>query len=221
MKRVLDFLKRLASNNNKEWFDANRAEWNEVRGFFYDFTQGLIDGIASFDPSVKGVEVKNCTYRINRDIRFSHDKTPYKTNIGAYVAPGGKKSGYAGYYFHVNTDGSGFFGTGIYMPEPKILRSVRDEIFDNGAQILKTIENSNGFVLYTDDKLKRTPRGFPTDSEFDELLKLKHMFIQKPMTRSFMLSDNLLAKTCREFKTTTPFLDIVNRAVKFGYEEGV
>lgn len=224
MDRVLNFLTRLKENNTKEWFDLHRSEWKEVRAVFNIFTEGLIDGISSFDLSVKGLSISDCTYRINRDTRFSHDKTPYKTYMGAYIAPRGKKSGYAGYYFHVEPEGGGFIGDsslspGLYMPEPVILRSIRDEIFDNGAELLKSIENSNGFFLNHDSKLKRTPKGFPTASEFDDLLKLKNFFIDKPMSNSFLLSENLLENTLREFETTTPFITILNRAVKFAYEE--
>lgn len=224
MDRVINFLKVLRENNNKEWFDLHRSEWKDVQGIFNIFIEGLIEGISSFDLSVKGLSVRDCTYRINRDTRFSHDKTPYKTHIGAYIAPNGKKSGYAGYYFHLEPGGDGFIGesllsSGLYMPEPVILRSIRDEIFDNGAELLKSIDNSNGFSLNHDSKLKRTPKGYLTASEFDDILKLKSFFVQKPMTNSFLLSENLLENTLREFETTTPFLAILNRAVKFGYEE--
>ena len=225
MERVINFLTLLRENNSKEWFDLHRSEWKEVRKEFNAFTEGLIEGISSFDLSVKGLSVSDCTYRINRDTRFSHNKTPYKTYIGAYIAPKGKKSGYAGYYFHVEPEGEGGFignsllSAGLYMPEPVILRSVRDEIVDNGAEVMKSIESSNGFSLNHDSKLKRTPKGFSTGSEFDDVLKLKDFIINKPITNSFLRSENLLEDTLREFETATPFLTILNRAVQFGYEE--
>lgn len=224
MKRVLDFLKLLRDNNSKEWFDEHRWEWKEVQQVFNTFTEELIEGIASFDPSVRGVNVRECTYRINRDTRFSRDKTPYKTHMGAYIAPKGKKSGYAGYYFHVEPEGNGFTGdsqlaAGLYMPEAVILRSVRDEIFDNGAQMEEAISMADGFTLNQDYKLKRTPKGFPLESEFDEMLKLKFFFMEKPIDNAFLLSDNLLERSLSHFETTMPFLSILNRAVQFGYEE--
>lgn len=101
MKEVIEFFRELHDHNTREWFDANRARWKRVQTQFHAFAEGLIDGIASFDPSVQGLRAKDCTYRIARDTRFSPDKSPYKTYIGAYVAPHGKKSGYAGYYFHI------------------------------------------------------------------------------------------------------------------------
>lgn len=134
MKEVIAFLRELHDNNNREWFDAHRAEWKRVKTRFAGFTEQLIDGISSFDPSVRGLRVQDCTYRIARDTRFSPDKRPYKEHIGAYIAPGGKKSGYAGYYFHVEPDtGEGstyghMLAVGLYCPEPVVLHSVRDEI---------------------------------------------------------------------------------------------
>lgn len=224
MEKVLKFLELLKENNNKEWFDLHRSEWKEIQIFVNAFAEKLIEGISSFDSSIKGLTARDCTYRINRDIRFSNDKAPYKTHIGIYIAPKGKKSGYAGYYFHIEPNGGDFVGSnllsaGLYAPEAVILRSVRDEIFDNGAKLLLSIENSTGFILNNDSKLKRTPKGFPSNSEFDELLKLKHFFLEQPVSTSFFLSDNLLKETINEFKKTTPFLDILNRAVQYGYEE--
>lgn len=225
MKIVLEFLESLKENNNKQWFDLHRSEWKEAQEVFNAFTEQLIEGISFFDPSVKGLAIRDCTYRINRDTRFSKDKTPYKTHIGAYISPGGKKSGYAGYYFHVEPEGGEFIGghslsAGLYMPEPVILRSIRDEIFDNGAEIVKSIENSNGFTLNREFRLKRTPKGFPADSEFDDMLKQKDLFIFKPISDKLLFSENLLERTLSDFESTLPFLTIVNRAVQFGYEEG-
>ena len=101
MKEVIDFFRRLHDNNDRAWFDAHRAEWAHVKGRFAAFTEQLIAGISEFDPTVRGLRVQDCTYRIARDTRFSPDKSPYKTYIGAYIAPKGKKSGFAGYYFHI------------------------------------------------------------------------------------------------------------------------
>ena len=213
MKNVLSFLKLLSENNNKVWFDAHRSQWKEVQKEFNVFT------------SVRGLTIRDCTYRINRDTRFSNDKTPYKTHMGAFIAPKGKKSGYAGYYFHLEPDGGGFVGNslmsaGVYCPEPIVLRSVRDEILDNGAELVRVIGNSNGFILnYDEPKLKRTPKGFPANTEFDEMLKLKNLIVSKPIESDFLQSNDLLERTIAEFKTTEPFLSILNRAIKFAYEE--
>ena len=106
MKRVIEFLQNLVANNNKVWFDAHKDEYLLAKKVFEDFTEQLIAKVEAFDPSVKGLKVKDCTYRIYRDVRFSKDKSPYKTHMGCYICRGGKKSGYSGYYFHVATEQS-------------------------------------------------------------------------------------------------------------------
>ena len=149
MKEVIDFFRRLHDDNTREWFDAHRAEWIRVKGRFADFTGQLIEGIASFDPEVRGLRPQDCTYRIARDTRFSPDKSPYKTYIGAYIAPKGKKSGFAGYYFHIEPCCDSLvccnlLSAGAVCIEPTVLRSIREEVLDNGAQIEAAIRKAKG-----------------------------------------------------------------------------
>ena len=215
MKEVIDFFRRLHDNNDREWFDAHRAEWTRVKGLFGAFTEGLIEGVSSFDPSVRGVRVQDCTYRIARDTRFSPDKSPYKTYIGAYIA---------GYYFHIEPCADSLvwcnmLSAGLYCPEPTVLRSVREEILDNGAAIAAAIGRARGFRLCRTNSLKRVPTGFPADSEWSDMLKLKDFYLEKPVTEEFLLADDLLERTLAEFRRTQPFVAILNRAVQYAYEE--
>lgn len=224
MKNVIDFLSELRKNNHKEWFEANKGWYKEALGEFNAFTETLIEGIASFDPLVAGLTLKDCTYRIYRDVRFSHDKTPYKTHMGAYVCPKGKKSGYAGYYFHLEPKGEGLLGgnlmtAGLYMPEPVVLRSLREEILDNGAELLAAAEEAKGFTLDQSNKLKRTPTGFPADSPYDEYLKLKDFYVVKPFDDKLLGSKDLLDKVVTGFRSTHRLTTQLNRAVQYAYEE--
>ena len=144
MEDIIRFLEQLRRHNNREWFEANKLWYRDVKARFDGLVARLIDAIAAFDPSVAGLAVKDCTYRIYRDTRFSPNKEPYKTHFGAYFCPRGKKSGYAGYYFHVEPQGDGLIGghllsAGLYMPEPNVLKSVRDEIFDNGERFAAAV----------------------------------------------------------------------------------
>ena len=178
MEEVLDFLRRLSDNNDREWFDAHRAEWTHVKGLWADFTAELIEGVASFDPSVRGLRPQDCTYRIARDTRFSADKRPYKSWLGTFIAPHGKKSGYAGYYFHVEPVGDGLLGNhllaaGAVCIEPAVLRSIREEVLDHGDELTESIRRARGFRLDTTNRLKRVPTGFPAESEHADLLKQK------------------------------------------------
>ena len=224
MKEVIDFFRRLHDNNDRAWFDAHRTEWAHVKGYFAAFTEQLIAGIAEFDPTVRGLRVQDCTYRIARDTRFSPDKSPYKTYIGAYIAPKGKKSGFAGYYFHIepccdSLVWSNLLSAGLYCPEPVVLRSVRDEILDNGAEIEAAIREAKGFVLDESNKLKRLPKGYAPGSPYDEWLKLKDVYITERLAPEFMLDKELLKNTLHEFRKTKHFSDILNRAVQFAYDE--
>jgi len=224
MEEILDFLSRLDDNNDREWFDAHRKEWVHVKTRVAGLAEALIEGIASFDPSVRGLRVQDCTYRIARDTRFSADKSPYKNWIGIFVAPHGKKSGYAGYYFHIAPKSDRLVGehmliSGLYCPEPIVLRSVREEILDNGVGMVSAIEAAAGFRLNTNNKLKRAPTGFPADHKFVELLKHKDWCIEKPIDERFLLADDLVGRIVAEFRRTHPFIELLNRAVQYAYEE--
>lgn len=223
MRTLFEFLKQLHDNNDREWFHAHQVEWKRAQAEFYVLVEQLIAGIATFDPSVAGLQVKDCVYRIARDTRFSPDKTPYKNWQGAYIAPKGKKGGYAGYYFHVEPPGDGLIGgclltAGLYCPESIILKSVREEILDNGAQIVQAIEAS-GFALWRENTLKRTPVGFPAGSEYDDLLRLKDIYVQKSISEAFLDDPRLVEKTLAEFRRTQPFVALLNRAVQYAHEE--
>ncbi len=224
MRCVTDFLRQLSVNNDRGWFAANKALYRQAEAEFNDFAVSLIDGIASFDASVRGLSLRDCTYRIYRDTRFSADKSPYKTWMGVYVAPHGKKSGYAGYYFHVEPSGGAYLGgsfmsAGLYMPEPVVLRSIREEIVDNGRNIVAAIDAAEGFSLSKQNSLKRNPKDFPAGGEYDDLLRLRDVYIEKPVGEELLLSDDLLARTLRDFAAASGFVSILNRAVQYAHEE--
>lgn len=224
MKNVISFLNDLKVNNNREWFEANKPRYKEINDEFCAFTEQLIAEIAKFDPTVAGLTPKDCMYRIYRDTRFSNNKEPYKTHIGAYICQKGKKSGYAGYYFHVEAEGVNYIGghilaSGIHCPEPAILRSVRDEILDNGKEFLHTISEASGFTMEHNDKLQRVPTGYPKDSEYAEYLKFKDFTLYKSVNNNFMTSKKLLDNTLQEFRKTVDFIKLLNKAVDFAFEE--
>lgn len=233
MKQILDFLRDLGANNNREWFAANKPRYKACEAVFNDFATDLLAAIGDFDPAVRGLTLRDITYRIYRDTRFSHDKTPYKTHFGAYICPGGKKSGNAGYYFHIQPVADGLDGApangganhlldaGIYMPTPEVLRSVRDEIFDNCAAILKAIKPAEkaGFALDMTNTLKRTPTGFPTGTEWDNYLKLKDLHVTKFVGDDYILAPDPVKRAAANFRKTYEFISIVQRAVRFAHEE--
>lgn len=213
MDEIFNFLKELKANNNREWFQDNLTRYRDVQKQFDELMSELLKGVSSFDTSIAGLQVKDCTYRIYRDVRFSPNKEPYKTHIGGYMCPKGKKSGFAGYYFHLEPENS-ILAVGLHCPEPKIVASVRDEIFDNGKEFLNSIEVAKGFSVDRSSSLKRVPRGYPQDSEYGEYLKLKEFDLVKPLE----IDDKTVERTIGDFKSTYPFVALLNRAVAYAKE---
>lgn len=224
MKSILTFLNNINENNSKAWLDAHRSEYQEATKTFNLFVEQLIAGISEFDPSIKGVSVKDCTYRFNRDTRFSPNKMPYKTHFGAFICPNGKKSGFSGYYFHIEPKGFGYLNgsmlcTGLYGPQPAVLKSVREDIYLNGEAFEETIREAKSFVLEDSQALKKVPRGYPADFKYAEYLKMKNPSLYKRVDEAFLLSDKLLENTLAAFRETVSFNTCLNKAVQFAQEE--
>ena len=225
MKTVIEFLEQVRMNNNREWFEDNRAWFREAQGEFNAFAEKLIEGVAGFDPSVRGLMLKDCTYRFYRDTRFSPNKDPYKTHMGVYICPFGKKSGYAGYYFHVEPAfeggmmGGNMMTSGLYMPESHVLKSVRYDILEHGPAFEAAISKAKGFELGEENKLKRIPTGFTPGSPYDEYLKLKDVYVSKSISNDYVLQADLAEKATKDFALTYDLTAMLNRAVRYAFEE--
>jgi uncharacterized protein (TIGR02453 family) len=188
---VLSFLKELDQNNNREWFHANKGWYDEAKLEMEKLANTIIPEVARFDPALKFITAKECMFRIFRDVRFSKDKRPYKTNFGAWITAAGRKSCGPGYYIHLQP-GESFLAAGVYMPEPDKLKKIRQEIYYNIDEF-KTILAGKELKKYTKgidemDKLKRAPKEFPLDFPDIEILKNKHF------TVSCHLSDKQLTE---------------------------
>ena len=224
MKSILAFLNQIKENNSKEWLDAHRAEYQVATQSFNLLVEQLIAGISEFDSSIKGITVKDCTYRFNRDIRFSPNKMPYKTHFGAFICPKGKNSGFSGYYFHIEPTGSGYLNgsmlcTGLYSPQPAVLKSIREEIYLNGDTFEQVVREAKSFVLEDSQALKKVPRGYPADYKYAEYLKIKNPSVYKRVDDAFLLSDNFMENTLAAFRETVSFNIWLNKAVQYAYEE--
>jgi len=213
---TLKFLKDLKKNNNKSWFDANRKRYDEAKKDFELFIQQVIDLHGRKDKTISSLKAKECLFRINRDIRFSKDKTPYKTNFGASINKGGKKAfSTAGYYFHLEP-GEAFVGGGIYQPMPEELRKVRQEIDYNFKEFKNIIGSKKFKSVYGDlDKsneflLSRVPKGYEADNPAADYLRLKSYIAFEHITDSDLTSKTLVKKAADAFQTLQPFIDFVN-----------
>jgi uncharacterized protein (TIGR02453 family) len=214
-EKLIPFLKKLksANNNNKEWFDKNRPDYEIVREELIDLMAEIIRKFGKIDPSIETMDARKSIFRINRDIRFSKDKTPYKTNMGGYMADGGKKSSKAGYYLHLEP-GNCFLAGGVWMPEPEHLKKIRQEVDYNGKELEKIIKTKEFKTLFGDlsdeDKLTRVPKDFDPAHPFAEYLKLKSFVVIHPFEDKMVTDPKLVDYCSKIFKGIYPLNKFLN-----------
>ena len=214
-KATLEFLAKLAKNNNRPWFQKNRAPYEAARDNILEVTRFLIGEIAKFDSSIMGVEEKDCLFRIFRDARFSKDKSPYKTNFGAFIKSGGRGIAGAGYYFHVEP-GNSMTAGGIYMPPAQELLAIRRAIAKRPVDFEKIILDkkfTRRFGGLSDERLKTAPKGFPKDHPAIEHLKWKHYIVFRSYTDRDVLSPRYLDRCLDDFVAMVPFNEYINRVI--------
>ncbi len=206
MDKVLNFLEELAENNNREWFHDNKQWYDESRAKVLFLTEVLINELGEFDTQIRGLQAKDCVFRIFRDVRFSKDKRPYKTNFGSFICKGGRKSVNPGYYFHIEPGGS-FVGGGIFRPQSDQLRTIRNYLADHGDEFLELTnapDFKREFPEMYDDKLKTAPKGFPKDHDFISLLRYKSFIFSKSFADSTVAGDNFVEKVVEAFEALQP-----------------
>ena len=222
MRQVLRFLHSLSLHNDKAWFDTHKTDYLKAKDTIEILAVKLIEGIRSFDDTIGPLTAADCTYRIYRDVRFSKDKSPYKTHMGVFITRGGKKSGYSGYYFHIDGTGDHLLAIGDYLTEPRVLKTLREDIEMGGGDFRQILAGlAPGLVLDTEGALKKVPKGFPADSPDAEFFKLKNFCLLKSLDQDFILSPNLVDSVLDIFRTGKPFLDFINRAIDYCREESL
>ena len=209
---ILDFLSELAKNNARPWFEENRAAYEKAKSQF----DALVDQIiAEFRPFEDwgGLQAKDCTMRIYRDVRFSKDKTPYRTSMGASFAAGGRKSWRCGYYLHLEPGDRSMIAGGLYAPEQEELTRFREAVAQRPA-IFKSILVDPVFKQYfgeiQGEMLKTAPKGFAPDHPEIELLRHKQVIAIHPLSDAAVLAQNLAGHTVQAFAALKPFLDYLN-----------
>lgn len=173
-RRIFRFLRELRDNNDRDWFHSNKAEWTIVKTEADKAAQRLIAKVAEVDSRAAALSIRDCTYRIYRDTRFSTDKTPYKTHIGVFInPPGGKKSATCGYYIHLEPDAS-MVCAGTIGLDSKMIKAIRTDIFENVEEYRSIVEDPEFKRLLPelgDDPLKTAPKGFPKDWPYIDYLR--------------------------------------------------
>lgn len=223
MNEILQFLCDLQANNTREWFNANKARYQKVQKYWNDFCVELINEVGLYDEDIAKLSLNQCTYRIYRDTRFSNDKSPYKTHFGVFLAPGGKKSMHAGYYFHVGTGESKDYpcghmlAAGNYCYDKRVVSMLREDISFDWEEFRDEVLGvaDTRFELSEMDALKKVPKGFDATAPYADWMRQKAYCIACNVDNDFLLQPNLVQRVAELFRTTKPFIDYVNRAVDF------
>jgi len=233
MESILSFLRTLAQNNNREWFNDNKKiyqnnnrEWfNDNKKIYQDslelfreFAAEILTGMVQFDPTLGDLVPKDAIFRIYKDVRFSKDKSPYKTHFGCWMTKGGRKSTDAGYYFHLEPDNS-FMAAGVYMPPKEQLNIIRQEIVFNPGAYLEVINSpviSEGYERSgQEDMLKKGPAGFPKDFEHLEEIKYKHFIFSKYYKDAEIIGKGFPQKVVADYRGLFPLVNYLNLAMSF------
>lgn len=214
---TLSFIKDIKKNNNRDWFEKNKPRYENAKTDFENFVVEILTQFVKINPKLKGLEARKCTFRIYRDVRFSKNKDPYKTNMGASINEGGKKMEMAGAYIHIEPGGKSFIAGGRYMPLPPELKAMRQEIQYN-TKAFKKIISEKSFKKYfgglEEIKLKTNPKGFDKDFEDIELLKYTSYIATGELDDKIIASKNFVKELTASYKAMMPLIKFLNEAVR-------
>jgi uncharacterized protein (TIGR02453 family) len=215
-ENTFKFLKTLKKNNNKAWFDTHKESYLAAKMDFENLVEKIIVELGKIDIDISLLKVKDCTFRIYKDVRFSKDKTPYKTNMAAGFNRGGKKVHAPGYYFHLEP-GSNFIGGGMWMPSTEELKKVRQEIDYNFKEFNSILSDKKFIKLFgkmeDENALSRPPQGYNANNPAIEYIKMRSFIVGKEIPDETVLSKNLLKEIMTTFITMKPLIDFLNKAL--------
>ncbi len=214
---ILKFLKDIARNNDRNWFEKHKPRYLEAKQAFEDFVAGLLNEMVKFDEALAGLDPKKLPFRIYRDVRFSKDKRPYKTNMGAGFSPNGKLVQEPGYYVHIEPGNKSFVAGGIYMPDKDNLAKVRQEIDYNADKLIRILKDKSFKKLFDGfddfDKLKTMPKGYPADHPQIEFLKHRSFIVTHSFTDKQVADKKFLKTVAASAKAIKPLNDFIREAI--------
>ncbi|MFT2009384.1 DUF2461 domain-containing protein [Pontibacter sp. 13R65] len=211
-KNTLEFLSSLKEYNSREWFAEHKPAYEAARKDFILFLEELLENMQVFEPIAYGQQGKDLVFRIYRDVRFSHDKRPYKDHFGAFIAEGGRKSTKPGYYLHLAANNQSFVAGGLWMPPAEDLKAVRQEIdynLDTFKGIVESIDFKKHFPELSGEQLKTTPKGYDKDNPAITYLRFKSWNAVKMLTDQEVLSSNFMDTVLDAFRTVKPLNDFL------------
>nr|WP_321377963.1 DUF2461 domain-containing protein [uncultured Bacteroides sp.] len=212
---IFQFLKELSLNNNREWFNDHKDDYLKAQAEFENLLTAIIQRISLFDDEIVGIQAKDCTYRIYRDVRFSQDKSPYKLHFGGYINGKGKKSEHCGYYVHLQL-GYCLLAGGSLCPPPDILKALRQSVYDNIDEYRSIVEDpafKKYFPVIGENFLKTAPKGFPKDFKYIDYLKPKEFICSYQVPDEFFLDEKMLDNVADAFKQLKRFSDFTNYTI--------
>lgn len=218
--KTLQFLSKLKKNNSREWFNQHRDDYDAAKENFIELVNHILANSSQFDEELSLLTYKDCIFRINRDVRFSKNKDPYKNNMAAYFVKGGKKSWLAGYYFHFEPGGKSFIGGGLYGGEPDQIKKVRQEIDYNWEEFKGILQHKQFKKLFEDlskqegMSLIREPKGYEKDNPAIDYIKLKNFIVSVPVTDEELTDKKIIKKIITCFAAMQPLLKFLNRAME-------
>lgn len=216
MDNILTFLEGIHHNDTKEWFFANRRAYIEAFSKNAENAQKLAKLIGKYDPAIGYLRLADCSFPLPRHYKLKHSDRTYNDYFGGFFARGGKRSGYAGYYYHIAAEGStcgdSLLAVGIFNPSREVLEWFREEAVKDGSTIMELIKAS-GFQLLERDRFLRLPKGMTIDEEHRELLLQRHIMLVKRVGTKWFLREDWLERTARTFKRCKPFIDYVNAII--------
>lgn len=214
---TLSFLRDLADNNQRDWFNEHRKRYEAAKENITEVIDRLLEGLVQVDEGLEGVSAKQSMFRIFRDARFSKNKDPYKTNLGGWMAPGGRKSPFAGFYLHVQPDGKSFLAGGVYRPQSNVLAAIREAIDYDGEEMRKVITAADfkeQFGEMGGDKLKTAPKGYPKDHPHIDLLRHKSFLMDVPLSDADLTSEGFVDHALGIFAHMGPLNNYLNKAIR-------
>lgn len=215
-KQSLEFLSDLAQNNDRDYFLSQKKRYERYKQNYLELAAAFIAQLERIDAALGMLEPKDCTFRINRDIRFSADKSPYKTHMGIWVSPGHKKQNFAGFYVHIQPENS-FLAAGLYWPDVDQLRQVRNELaffLEDFQQIIRDWNGAYQLDRTPENALKTSPKGFEKDHPALEFLQLKSFTVTHKLSDKDVLAPDFIEQTTAHFKRLAPFVAFLNRPLQ-------
>lgn len=212
IQQYLAFLTKLKSNNNREWFDVHRVQYKDLQTQYVDWIGGILRQLVVVDDALMFLSPKECVFRINRDVRFSNDKSPYKTNISAVFSSSGKSESNAAYYFELGSDGRLMVGGGRYMLFPQDLLRIRQLISEDSTQLRTVLSNKQfqkTFGGLCGDQLKTRPKGFSSEDPNIDLLKFKNYIVMDNLSILNQSDEDIAAVIMQRFHIVKPFIQLL------------